>query len=121
MPRGPNPTGTRWNTLQELVTYATNQWANVEARLAKKKASQPVKVVGGKRKSTGGSLGKRAKLGVLLTAEQLEHNMKNRLCHKCDKPNHIARDCPDSAGSDKPSKKRGKTSNKSKEKSSEDF
>ena len=100
------------------MRYATLQWPVVEERLAKRKANQPAKVVGGKRKASGGSPGKssKAKLGVALTAEQREHNMKHRLCHKCGKPNHIAKDCTEEVTQDKPAGKGKKA-----KKTSEDF
>ena len=87
--------GTRWQTLNALMTYATLQWPVIESRLAKRKATQPTKVVGGKRKSSGGSPGRssKARVSVVLTDEQLQYNMKHRLCHKCGKPGHIAADC----------------------------
>ena len=109
-----NPFGQRWAKLTDLVTYATLQWPTVEARLAKKKVSQPAKQVAGKRKQSGGSPGRsRAKLGAL-SAEQFEHNMKHRLCHKCGKPGHIAADCKSKSGN-----KKAKVSGESK--SSKDF
>ena len=115
-------TGGRWQTLEALVTYATNNWPTVADRIAARKARAPAKVAGGKRKASGGSPPKRAKLGsVTLSAEQREHNMKHHLCHKCGKPGHIAKDCEeDSPPSGNKSKKK-KANNKSKEKSSEDF
>ena len=42
--------------------------------------------------------------------------MKNRLCHKCGKPGHIAVNCRS-----KDSNKKAKASEESKEKSSKDF
>lgn len=114
-----NPaTGDRWLTLEALMRYATLQWPVVEERLAKRKANQPAKVVGGKRKASGVSPGKssKAKLGVALTAEQREHNMKHRLCHKCGKPNHIAKDCTEEVTQDKPAGKGKKA-----KKTTEDF
>ena len=114
-----NPaTGDRWLTLEALMRYATLQWPVVEERLAKRKANQPAKVVGGKRKASGGSPGKssKAKLGVALTAEQREHNMKHRLCHKCGQPNHIAKDCTEEVTQDKPAGKGKKA-----KKTTEDF
>ena len=54
--------------------------------------------MGGKRKASGGSPGRSSKAKVStvrLTDEQLEYNMKHRLCHKCGKPDHIAADCPE--------------------------
>lgn len=90
-----SPDGTRWATLDALATYATLQWPTIEARIAKRKVNQPTKSVGGKRKSSGGSPGRssKARVSVALTEEQLDYNMKHRLCHKCGKPGHIARDC----------------------------
>ena len=98
-----SPDGTRWGTLNALATYATLQWPTIEARVAKRKVNQPVKVVGGKRKSSGSSPGKssKARVSLALTEEQLEHNMKHRLCHKCGKPGHIARDCTEKGTQDK--------------------
>ncbi len=114
-----NPFGQRWPNLRDLMTYATLQWPTVEERLAKLKSSQPAGKVGGKRKASGGSPGRssKAKLSVALTDEQREHNMKHRLCHKCGKPGHIARDCEGEETPGKASKSKGKN----KKKSSEDF
>ena len=47
-----------------------------------------------------------------------EHNMKHRLCHKCGKPNHIAKDCTEEDAQDKSGGRKGKAKTK---KSSEDF
>jgi len=113
-----NAFGQRWQTLNELVTYATLQWPTVEARLAKKKTQQPAKSVAGKRKqSSGGSPARtHAKLGAAtLSPEQFAHNMKHRLCHKCGKPGHIAADCK------KQSNKKAKSDAESKGKSKSDF
>jgi hypothetical protein len=111
-----NAFGQRWQTLNDLVTYATLQWPMIEARLAKKKTSQPARVAG-KRKQSGGSPSRsRARTNAGLSAEEFERNMKNRLCHKCGKPGHIAVNCRS-----KDSNKKAKASEESKEKSSKDF
>jgi hypothetical protein len=118
-----NPNGGRWATLDELVTYATLQWPTIEARLAKRRVSQPTRSVAGKRKMSGGSPAKssKARVGVALSPEEYAHNMENRLCHKCKKSGHIAKDCPGES-QNKTSNKKVKTSqNKPKEKSSADF
>lgn len=102
------------------MRYATLQWPTIEARIAKRKASQPTKSVAGKRKSTGGSPGRssKARVSAVLSDEQLAHNMKHRLCHKCGKPGHIARDC-ESPSQDKSFK--GKGGKAKQKKSGEDF
>ena len=91
-----SPNGNRWNTLAQLAQFATLQWPTVEERL-KRKPAQSTKSVAGKRKSAGGGAGKtsKARLSAALTDEQYAHNMANRLCHNCGKPNHIAADCPE--------------------------
>ena len=90
-----SPAGTRWNALVDLMTYATLQWPIIEERLKKK--SQSTKSVTGKRKTSGGGPARTSKvrLSAALTDEQYAHNMANRLCHNCGKPNHIAADCPE--------------------------
>ena len=88
------------------------------SRKASRASTKPV--VGGKRKSTGGSPGRssKARVSAVLSDEQLAHNMKHRLCHKCGKPGHIARDC-ESPSQDKSSK--GKNGKAKQKKSGEDF
>jgi hypothetical protein len=90
-----SPTGDRWATLNELATYATLMWHVVEARISKRKTSQPTKSVAGKRKASGGGSGRssKAKLSEALTDEQYANDMENHMCHTCHKPGHIARDC----------------------------
>ena len=90
-----SPMGTRWADLNSIATYATAMWPIIESRIAKRKAAQPTKSVAGKRKSSGGGSGRssKAKLSAALTDEQYAKDMEGRLCHKCHKPGHIARDC----------------------------
>ena len=91
-----SPTGNRWANLGDLARYATLMWPSVEER-QKLKSSQSAKSVAGKRKASGGGSGKtsKARLSAALTDEQYAHNMANRLCHNCGKPNHLAADCPE--------------------------
>src|SRR3569833_3447747 len=56
-----NSMGQRWATLNAIGEYATLQWPTIEARLAKRKSSQPAKSVGGKRKASGGGSGHSSK------------------------------------------------------------
>jgi len=111
-----NPMGQRWATLNAIGEYATLQWPTIEARLAKRKTSQPAKSVGGKRKASGGGSGRssKAKLSAALTDEQYANDMANRLCHNCHKPDHIARDCEEGPPSNNKGKaqKKGKKSEK---------
>ena len=104
-----SPDGNRWQNLNALVTYATLQWPTIEARLAKRKAAQP-KSVTGKRKSSGSSPGRssKARVSVVLTDEQRQHNMKHRLCHICGKPDHIAANCSEATSSQNKSKGKDK-------------
>ena len=87
-----SPQGTRWNALVDLMTFATLQWPVVEERIKKRPST---KSVAGKRKASGSGPGKtsKARLSAALTDEQYAHNMANRLCHNCGKPNHVAADC----------------------------
>ena len=87
--------GTRWADLNAIATYATAMWPIIESRIAKRKSAQPTKSVAGKRKASGGGSGRssKAKLLAALTDEQYAKDMEGRLCHKCHKPGHIARDC----------------------------
>ena len=114
-----SPTGQRWATLNELAEYATLMWPTVEARLAKRKVSQPTKSVTGKRKASGGGgsgRSSKAKLSAALTDEQYAHDMENRLCHICHKPGHIARDCEEGPPSGSTSKGKGQKKGKKLEK-----
>ena len=111
-----NPMGQRWATLNAIGEYATLQWPTIEARLAKRKTSQPAKSVGGKRKASGGGSGRssKAKLSAALTDEQYANDIENRLCHNCHKQDHIARDCEEGPPSNNKGKaqKKGKKSEK---------
>ena len=110
-----SPNGTRWANLRDLMEYATLQWPTIEERMRRKPA-QSTKSVAGKRKTPGGGPGKtsKARLSAALTDEQYAHNMANRLCHKCGKPDHIARDCTEEA-------QEGSNSGKKQKKSKKDF
>ena len=110
-----SPLGTRWANLNAVAEYATAMWPIVEARIAKRKASQPAKLAGGKRKASGGGSGRssRFKLSAVLSDEQYQKNMEDRLCHKCLKPGHIARNCEEDGSASKgKGQKRGKKSEK---------
>lgn len=114
-----SPTGQRWATLNEIGEYATLMWPIVAERLAKRKSSQPAKSVGGKRKASGGGgsgRSSKAKLSAALTDEQYANDMENRLCHKCHKPGHIARDCDEDVPSGSQSKGKGQKKGKKSEK-----
>ena len=113
-----NPMGQRWATLNAIGEYATLQWPTIEARLAKRKSSQPAKSVGGKRKASGGGSGRssKAKLSAALTDEVYANDMANHLCHKCHKPGHIARDCYEDVPSGSQSKGKGQKRGKKSEK-----
>ena len=110
-----SPNGTRWANLRDLMEYATLQWPTIEERMRRKPA-QSTKSVAGKRKTPGGGPGKtsKARLSAALTDEQYAHNMANRLCHKCGKPDHIARDCTEDI-------QEGSNSGKKQKKSKKDF
>ena len=115
-----SPTGQRWATLNALGEYATLMWPSVEARLAKRKTSQPAKSVAGKRKASGGGgsgRSSKAKLSAALTDEQYANDMANHLCHTCHKPGHIARDCEEGP----PSGSKGKGQKKGNKKSEKGF
>jgi hypothetical protein len=96
-----SPAGARWQTLQELIQYATMQWLAIRERLAKKTKQPSTKVtkVGGKREASGGAGGsgskRLARLGASgnLSKEQMEKDLAEHPCHKCHKPGHIAKDC----------------------------
>ena len=107
-----SPNGTRWANLRALMEYATLQWPMIEERMRRKPA-QSTKSVAGKRKASGSGPGKtsKARLSAALTDEQYAHNMANRLCHKCGKPNHIAADCTEESqdsGSNGKKQKKGR-------------
>ena len=106
-----SPMGTRWATLNALAEYATAMWPIIESRTAKRKSAQSSKSVTGKRKASGGGSGRssKAKLLAALTDEQYAKDMADRLCHKCHKPGHIARDCEEDGPA---SKGKGQKSNK---------
>jgi hypothetical protein len=98
-----SPAGTRWARLNDLVQYASLQWPVVQERIAKRKKSptEPAKV-GGKRKASGGGASgsgrsaSKPKLGASgkLSDEQFQKDMAEKLCHKCHKPGHHAKNCP---------------------------
>ena len=97
-----SPAGARWQTLQELIQYATLQWPVIRERLARKKKQPSTEAtkVGGKRKASGGAGGsgskRSARLGASgnLSEEQMKKDLAEHLCHKCHKPGYIAKDCP---------------------------
>jgi hypothetical protein len=98
-----SPTGARWARLQDLMQYATLQWPVVQERIAKsKKSSQEPTKVGGKRKASGSAGAKgsdrssKPKLGAngKMSDEQYQKDMAEKLCHICNQPDHIARNCP---------------------------
>ena len=110
-----SPMGTRWADLNTLAQSATSMWPIVESRIAKRKASTSAKSAGGKRKASGGVSGRssRARLSAALSDEQFKENMEKRLCHKCLKPGHIARDCEEDGPASKgKGQKKGKKSEK---------
>ena len=112
-----SPQGKRWQDLDAMVRYATLQWPTIEARIAKRKVSQP-KSATSKRKSSGGPFGRSSKARVSvagLSDEQRQYNMKHRLCHKCGKPDHIAADCTE----EKSTQNKGKGKDKGKSKASD--
>lgn len=104
-----SPLGTRWADLNAIAEYATAIWPIIEARIAKRKSSQPTKSVAGKRKASGGGSGRssKAKLGAAISDEQYAKDMENRLCHKCHKPGHIARDCEEEVPASKSKGQKG--------------
>src|SRR3569623_563034 len=117
-----SPTGQRWATLNDIGKYATLMWPIVAERLAKRKSSQPTKSVAGKRKASGGGgsgRSSKAKLSAALSDEEYANDMENRLCHKCHKPGHIARDCDEDVPSGSQSK--GKSQKKGHKKSEKGF
>jgi hypothetical protein len=100
-----SPAGTRWARLNDLVQYASLQWPLVQQRIAKsKKSSSESTKVGGKRKASGSGAGgsgrsaSKPKLGASgkLSDEQFQKDMAEKLCHKCHKPGHQAKNCPPS-------------------------
>lgn len=84
-------------------------WPIVELRIKKRQSSQSTKSVAGKRKSSGGGSGKssRAKLGAAISDEQYAEDMDKRLCHKCHKPGHIAKDCEEDVPASKSKGQKG--------------
>jgi hypothetical protein len=100
-----SPARTRWARLNDLVQYASLQWPVVQERIAKRKKSptEPA-MVGGKCKASGGGASgssrssSKPKLGASggLSDEQFKKDMAEKLCHKCHKPGHQAKNCPPS-------------------------
>ncbi|GAQ93265.1 hypothetical protein KFL_014020020 [Klebsormidium nitens] len=93
--------------------YATLQWPMIEERL-KRKPAQSTKSVAGKRKASGSGSGRtsKARLSAALTDEQYAHNMANRLCRNCGKPDHIAADCTEESQNGSNNRKKQKKGRK---------
>jgi hypothetical protein len=86
------------------VPYATLQWLVIQERIAKKRKSftESTKVAGKCKASGGGGasgsrrLSSKARLGASggLSDKQHKKDMAEKLCHKCHKPDHQAKQCP---------------------------
>ena len=102
-----SPSGKRWTSLSDLITYCTLQWPTIQARLDKGVGGSnraPSGKVGGKRKAmspnrSGRSKEARSETGSpgkfpRLSEEQKAKNIKDGVCHLCRSPDHFSNKCP---------------------------
>ena len=102
-----SPSGKRWTSLSDLITYCTLQWPTVQARLERGVGGSnraPSGKVGGKRKAmspnrSGRSKETQSETGSpgkfpRLSAEQKAKNIKDGVCHLCGSPDHFSNTCP---------------------------
>lgn len=102
-----SPSGKRWTSLSDLITYCTLQWPTIQARLDKGVGGSnraPSGKVGGKRKAmspnrSGRSSKASSEAGNFsklprLSEEQKAQNIKDNVCHLCRSPDHYSNKCP---------------------------
>jgi hypothetical protein len=116
------PSGKRWTSLTDLISYCTLQWPTIKARLEKKGGfSKPAaEKTAGKRKmsprrrgkgNSGNGSGQNS--GKMSEKERARH-IRDKLCMQCHKPGHINPSCPDRTAPwvNRGGKKRKNNSNK---------
>jgi hypothetical protein len=97
------PSGKRWTSLANLISYCTLQWPTITARLEKKGgfAKLAAEKTAGKRKMSPGRRGKGnsgdgsgQNSGKMREEERARH-IREKLCMICHKLGHISPNCPD--------------------------
>lgn len=98
-----SPMGTRWATLQELITYAGLQWPQVKERMSRRRIPAPAQKIAGKRKGAGGGgPSSRARLGAAAKSAgggaKSGDSKEPPKCFICHSPDHVVKDCPKKKG-----------------------
>jgi hypothetical protein len=122
-----SPSGKRWTSLTDLISFCTLQWPTIKATLKKKGgfAKQAAEKTAGKRKNMfpnrrgKGNLGNGSgQFSARMSDEERARHIYEKLCIICHKPGHISPNCSDRTT---PWVKRGGKKHKNNNNSQKDF
>jgi hypothetical protein len=99
-----SPSGKRWTSLIDLISFCTLQWPTIKARREKKGkfAKQAAEKTAGKRKNMspnrrgkGNSGNGSGQSSARMSDKERARHIREKLCMICHKPGHISPKCPD--------------------------